>query len=42
MNKDELAKLQAEHDKAMEGIKAFNDAMKGNIDAMKDYIGVKK
>lgn len=42
MTPEELKQLQAEHDKAMEGIRAFNDAMKDNVEAMKDYIGVAK
>lgn len=29
MNKDELAKLQKEHEKAMEAIKAFNKEARG-------------
>lgn len=42
MTPEELKQLQAEHDKAMEGIKAFNDALKDDVEAMKDYIGVAK
>lgn len=33
MNSEEAKKLQAEHEKAMEGIRAFNEAMRGFIDA---------
>ena len=33
MNSEEANKLQAEHEKAMEGIRAFNEAMRGFIDA---------
>ena len=42
MDKEELAKLQAEHDKAMEGIRAFNQSLRDDVDAMKDYLGVCK
>lgn len=41
MTPEELKKLEAEHKKAMEGIEALNKAMKDNVKAMKDYIGVK-
>lgn len=34
--------LQEAHKKAMEGINAFNEAMKGAIDTTKDYLGVAK
>lgn len=33
--------LEEAHKEAMEGIKAFNAAMKDDIKAMKDYVGVK-
>lgn len=43
-NMDEKTRKELEeaHKKAMEGIKAFNSAMKDNIDTMKDYIGTAK
>ena len=40
MSPEELKKLEEEHKKAMEGIEAFNKAMKEGIDATKDYLGV--
>ena len=42
MNEKELKELQEAHDKAMEGIKAFNKSMNEAIDTTKDYLGVAK
>lgn len=42
MTPEEMKKLQAEHDKAMEAINAFNKAMNEGLDATKDYLGVAK
>lgn len=39
MTPEELKKLQAEHDKAMEAINAFNAQVKGLNDAIKDITG---
>lgn len=39
MTPQELKKLEEEHKKAMEGINAFNKAMKEAIDSVNDYIG---
>lgn len=39
MTPQELKKLEEEHKKAMEGINAFNKAMKEGIDSVNDYIG---
>lgn len=37
-----MEELQKEHDKAMEGIRAFNKALKDDVEAIKDYLGVAK
>lgn len=39
MTPQELKKLEEEHKKAMEGINAFNKAMKEGLDSVTDYIG---
>lgn len=40
MTPEELKKLEAEHKKAMEGIKAFNEAAKETIKEGKGMLGV--
>ena len=42
MDEQTRKELEEAHKKAMDGIRAFNDAMKENTEAMKDYIGVAK
>lgn len=39
MTPQELKKLEEEHKKAMEGINAFNKAMKEGLNSVNDYIG---
>lgn len=41
MRPEELKKLEEEHKKVMEGIAAMNKALKEDIKATKDYLGVK-
>lgn len=39
MTPQELKKLEEEHKKAMEGLNAFNKAMKEGLNSVNDYIG---
>lgn len=41
MNKEELQKLEEEHRKAMEAIKAFNKEAKGLTNTINDVLGKK-
>ena len=42
MDEKTRKELEEAHKKAMEGIKAFNEEMRGTVDAMHDYFGVPK
>ncbi len=42
MTPEELKKLEAEHKKAMEGIKALNQALKLTIDEAYYHVGIDK